>query len=72
MQLRRRPGADASLATLGPIDALECLLKDANGRDHKLSPAGFEALASLVGGATFYRLSYSRLEDAVKILRGSL
>ena len=71
-QLRRRPGADASLARLGPVDALECLLKDANGRDHKLSPAGFEALASLVDGATFYRLSYSRLEDAVKILRGSL
>jgi hypothetical protein len=72
VQLRRRPGDGTSLDRFGPIDALECLLKDANGRDRKLSPTGFEALASLVDGATFYRLAYSRLEDAVKILRGSL
>ena len=72
VQLRRRPGDDVSLAPMAPIEALECLLKDASGRDQNLSPAAFEALASLVNGAACYRLAYSRLEDAVRILRGSL
>lgn len=72
VQLRRRPGDLVSLDPMGPIEALESLLKDASGRDQRLSPAGFEALASLLNGAACYSLTYSRLEDAVKTLRGSL
>jgi hypothetical protein len=72
VHLRRRPGDRVTLAPMGAIEALECLLEEAAGRDQKLSPAGFEALASLVNGAASYRLTYSRLEDAVAMLRGSL
>ena len=69
VQLRRRPGMAASLAPIAPIEGLACLLKDAAGPDHRMTPAGFEALASLVDGAACYRLSYSRLDEAVDVLR---
>jgi len=69
VMLRRRSGKDVSLRPIGPIEALEGLLKDAFAAGHELSPPGFEALVSLVNRAKSFCLTYSRLEDAVKLLR---
>jgi len=66
--LDRRADADARLHSIDPAAALRGLLNGAFANGGELSGSAFEILARVIGSAETWRLTYSRLEDAVALL----
>ena len=66
--LDRRADSAARLRPVDPASALRGLLNGAFAGGGELSSSAFEALARVIGSAQTWRLTYSRLEDAVKLL----
>ncbi len=60
---------EAVLRPLDMAEALQGLLEGAYARHHRLTKAGFAALVSAVEDAQYFRLSFSRLDDAVARLQ---
>lgn len=67
--LRRGRDANARLEPLDPVDALRGLLGGAYAPGGELSGTAFDVLAQVIGSAQVYLLTYSRLQDAVELLR---
>jgi hypothetical protein len=66
--LDRRRGATAALTPVDPISAVHWVLQESYAQGRQLTTAGFKALGNVLVRAKYYRLTYSRLEDAVEIL----
>ena len=66
--LDRQPGAAAMLKPVDPVSALRWVLQESYAQGQQLTVAGFKALGRAIDGAKYYRLTYSRLDDAVELL----
>ena len=66
--LDRRSGAPAALTPVDSLSALRGMLQGAYTQERQLTTAGFNAMAHAINSAEYYRLTYSRLEDAVELL----
>jgi hypothetical protein len=66
--LDREAGATARLQPIDPAGALRGLLDGAFARGGELSSSAFQVLARVIESAHTWRLTYSRLEDAVRLL----
>ena len=66
--LDRHPDAEAALTPVDPVSAIRWMLKESYAQSRKLSTAGFKAVSDAIERASYYRLTYSRLEDAVELL----
>jgi hypothetical protein len=66
--LDRRPGAQPRLAPVEPSEALTGMLNGAFAVEEELTEAGFAALVSIIASAPVFSLTYSGLEDAVRLL----
>jgi Coenzyme PQQ synthesis protein D (PqqD) len=66
--LDRQAGTDARLEPIDAAGALRGLLDGAFASGGELSASAFEVLARVIGSAQSWRLTYSRLEDAVMLL----
>lgn len=71
VHLDRRAGSIAELGPVDPVYTLRELLQEAHTKDRRLTTSGFRAVKHVVDQAECYRLTYSRLEDAVELLRQS-
>jgi hypothetical protein len=66
--LHRTLHADCSLELVDPADSLRSLLSGAFARGNELTSTGFCALTKLIENAVVFRLTYSRLTDAVDMI----
>jgi Coenzyme PQQ synthesis protein D (PqqD) len=66
--LLSRGDGRAAIERVDPGSALQGVLHGAFAPDGELTAGGFEALTHLIRSAEVYRLTYSRLEDAVALL----
>jgi hypothetical protein len=66
--LDRSPGATAALTPVDPISAVRWILQESYAQGRQLTTAGFKAIGDAIDRAKYYRLTYSRLEDAVELL----
>ncbi len=66
--LDRQADVAAHLESLGPDDALRGLLDGAFSTEGELTGTAFDVLARVIGSAETWRLTYSRLDDAVALL----
>jgi hypothetical protein len=69
--LRRGHDASACLEPIDSVGALHGLLNGASAPGRELGGSGFEALAQVIGSAEAYCLTYSSLDEAVKLIRES-
>lgn len=67
--LRRGRASNASLEPIGPADAMRGLLNGACSPGGELGGNAFDALAETIGSAKACCLTYSRLDDAVRLIR---
>ncbi|RUU01205.1 aldolase [Mesorhizobium sp. USDA-HM6] len=68
IQLRRGRDAKACLEPVDPASALRVLLNGASAPGRELSGTAFEVLTQLIGSAQTYRLTYSKLDDAIELI----
>ncbi|AZO29094.1 PqqD family peptide modification chaperone [Mesorhizobium sp. M1B.F.Ca.ET.045.04.1.1] len=68
IQLRRGRDAKACLEPVDPASALRVLLNGASAPGPELSGAAFDVLTQLIGSAQTYRLTYSKLDDAIELI----
>lgn len=68
LSLCRDEAATAALDGLGVKEGFAALIEGAWSRDKRLSPAGFEALATCVEGAAFFRLTFPDLDSAIPLV----
>lgn len=66
--LHRTLHADCSLELVDPADSLRSLLNGAFARGNELTSTGFCALTKIIENAVVFRLTYSRLQDAVDLI----
>ncbi|HYG25446.1 MAG TPA: hypothetical protein VD906_00910 [Caulobacteraceae bacterium] len=66
--LGRQPEGEARFNGIEPLEALTTLLASAYSASHSIGADALQALASSVNRARCGRLSYSRLEPAVRVL----
>jgi hypothetical protein len=66
--LRRSCGSKACLEPVDATSALRGLLNGAFAPGRELSGTAFDVLTQVVGSAEAYRLTYSRLHDAVELI----
>jgi hypothetical protein len=66
--LHRTLHADCSLELVDPADSLRSLLSGAFAPGNELTSTGFCALAKVIENAVVFRLTYSRLQDAVDMI----
>ncbi|MFC3321589.1 PqqD family peptide modification chaperone [Mesorhizobium cantuariense] len=66
--LRRGRDSKASLEPVDPTHALRGLLNGALAPGGELSGTAFDVLIQLIASAETYRLTYSRLDDAVQLI----
>jgi hypothetical protein len=66
--LDREADATARLQPIDPAEALHGMLDGAFARGGELSSSAFKVLARVIESAETWRLTYSRLEDAVGLL----
>ena len=66
--LRRSRDSKACLEPVDPANALRGLLNGAFSPGRELSATAFDVLTQVVGSAETYCLTYSRLDDAVKLV----
>lgn len=66
--LDRRPDAAAALTPVDPVSAMRWMLQEAYTQSRQLTTAGLEAIGRAIDHGRYYRLTYSRLEDAVDLL----
>lgn len=69
--LRRGRKVRPSLDPVDPVGALRGLLNGAFAPGQELSSTAFDALTQVIGSAQVHCLTYSGLEDAVKLLGGA-
>lgn len=69
--LRRDRNLSPSLDPVDPVVALRGLLNGAFAPCQELGSTAFDALAHIIGSAQAYCLTYSRLADAVELIRGA-
>ncbi|MBS3651688.1 aldolase [Pseudaminobacter sp. 19-2017] len=67
--LRRDHDSPACLEPIDSVGALHGLLNGAFAPGRELGGSGFEALAQVIGSAEAYCLTYSGLDDAVRLIR---
>lgn len=67
--LRRGRDSKACLAPIDPASALRGLLNGAFSPGGDLSGTAFDVLTQIIGSAQTYCLTYSRLDDAVELVR---
>ncbi len=67
--LDRHPEAAATLAPVDPITAVSWTLAEGYAQGRRLTTTGFRAVGRAVDRAEYFRLTYSRLEDAVELLQ---
>jgi hypothetical protein len=67
--LRRRANESAALAQVDPVGALRGLLKDSLASSGELTGNAFDVLTEVIGSAHVYCLTYSRLGDAVALIK---
>lgn len=67
--LRRGSDAKARLDPVDPVDALRGLLNGSFAIGRELSDSAFDLLSRVIESAEAYCLTYSRLDDAVKLIR---
>ena len=66
--LDRRAKGGARMAQVEPSTALTSLMNGSFSVDEELTDAAFDVLVRIIASAPVYSLTYSRLEDAVKLL----
>jgi len=66
--LNRQSSACASLDEVSAVPALEALIAEGHSRDERLSEAGFAALATALGDARCFRLTYSDRVEAAQLV----
>lgn len=66
--LLSRGDGPAALEPIDPASAIQGVLDGAFALDGELTPVGFDALAHAIREAEIYRLTYSRLDEAVALL----
>ncbi|AFL49690.1 hypothetical protein ABIE78_004538 [Sinorhizobium fredii] len=69
--LCRAQNAEPSLRRLEPTDVLDGLLNGAFARNKALSNSAFDALCQVLRTANGYCLTYSKLDDAVELLKAA-